>query len=187
MKKINIKVLWITRTAIFIALLIVFQAISSAAGQLVTGSLVNLVLVTAALTAGIWSAVAVAVISPFLAFFLGIGPQLIQMIPIVAIGNLVYVIIAALAVKLIRSEKPALTVVRDACAVIVGSLLKFGALYLGVVKIFIPAMGDALKAPQIEKFTAMFSVPQLITALIGGAVAIPVAIALNRILKIKKD
>ena len=71
--------------------------------------------------------------------------------------------------------------------VVIGALLKFATLYFGVVKIFIPLMGGNLKAPQIETFTTMFSTPQLITALIGGVIAIPVAMAVKRILKVQKD
>ena len=69
MKNTKNKILWITRTALFIAVLIVFQSLSASLGQIVTGSLVNLVLVTAALTGGIWSGLTVAAISPFFAWY----------------------------------------------------------------------------------------------------------------------
>ena len=163
------KILWITRTALFIAVLIVFQSLSASLGQIVTGSLVNLVLVTAAITGGFWSGLTVAAISPFFAFLLGIGPKLIQLIPFIA------------------SENNSMLFVGGITGVVVGALLKFATLYVGVVKVFIPLMGENLKAPQIETFTTMFSTPQLITALIGGVVAIPVAMAVRRILKIQKN
>ncbi len=180
------RLLWITRTALFIAILIVFQSLSASFGQIVTGSLVNLVLVTAALTSGLWSGLTVAAISPFFAFMLGIGPKLIQIIPIIALGNIVYVLIVALIAKAFGSEKPSSLFVGSITGVVVGALLKFAVLFFGVVKVFIPVMGDGLKAPQIENFTAMFSTPQLITALIGGAIAIPVAIAIRKVLKYQK-
>ena len=181
------KILWITRTALFIAVLIVFQSLSASLGQIVTGSLVNLVLVTAAITGGFWSGLTVAAISPFFAFLLGIGPKLIQLIPFIALGNIVYVLVVSLIVKAFNSENNSMLFVGGITGVVVGALLKFATLYVGVVKVFIPLMGENLKAPQIETFTTMFSTPQLITALIGGVVAIPVAMAVRRILKIQKN
>ncbi len=187
MKNTKNKVLWITRTALFIAILIVFQSLSASLGQIVTGSLVNLVLVTAALTSGFWSGITVAAISPFFAFLLGIGPKLIQLIPFIALGNIVYVLVVALIAKMFRTENNSMLFVSGITGVAVGALLKFATLYFGVVKIFIPLMGDGLKPPQVETFTTMFSTPQLITALIGGVIAIPVAMAVRKIIKIQKN
>ena len=81
------KILWITRTAVMVALLITLQWATSGLGQFVTGSCVNAVLVVATLAAGVWSGVAVALLSPFCAFLLGIGPKLIQIVPAIALGN----------------------------------------------------------------------------------------------------
>ena len=187
MKNTKNKVLWITRTALFIAILIVFQSLSASLGQIVTGSLVNLVLITATLTGGLWSGVTVAAISPFFAFMFGIGPKLIQIVPFIALGNIVYVLVVALIVKAFHAENNSMFFVGSIVGVVIGALLKFATLYFGVVKIFIPLMGDGLKQPQIETFTVMFSTPQLITALIGGAVSIPVAMAVRKILKLQKN
>lgn len=68
------KTIWIVRTAVCLALLLVLQVATKSLGQFVTGSCVNLVLAMAALTGGVWSGVIVAVISPFCAYALGIGP-----------------------------------------------------------------------------------------------------------------
>ena len=61
------KTIWIVRTAVCLALLLVLQVATKSLGQFVTGSCVNLVLAMAALTGGVWSGVIVAVISPFCA------------------------------------------------------------------------------------------------------------------------
>ena len=84
--------LWITETAAMTALLIVLQIATKAAGQYVTGTCVNAVLAVSVLTVGLWSAVAVALLSPFFAFLLGIGPQLLPIVPSIALGNLVFVL-----------------------------------------------------------------------------------------------
>ena len=75
------KTLWITQTAALLALLIILQLATRSAGQLVTGSCVNAVLALAALIAGLSSGLTVAVLSPFLAFALGVGPKLLPIVP----------------------------------------------------------------------------------------------------------
>ena len=49
------KTIWIVRTAVCLALLLVLQVATKSLGQFVTGSCVNLVLAMAALTGGVWS------------------------------------------------------------------------------------------------------------------------------------
>ena len=75
------KTTWIVRTAVCLALLLVLQVATKSLGQFVTGSCVNLVLAMAALSGGLWSGVAVAVLSPFCAYALGIGPAFLQLSP----------------------------------------------------------------------------------------------------------
>lgn len=172
------RILWITRTAVLMALLVTLQWATSGLGQFVTGSCVNAVLVVAALTAGLWSGVAVALLSPFCAFLLGIGPKLIQLIPAIAFGNVVLVLLAA---WLLGGK--ALPWWRKAIGVLVSAFLKFLVLYLAVVQVVIPLMGDALKAKQVETFTAMFSWPQLVTALIGTTIAVLIAPMIRKAIK----
>lgn len=169
----NKKTLWITQTAVLTALLVVLQASTAPAGQLVTGSAVNAVLAIAALFGGIACGLTVAIISPFCAFLLGIGPQIIAIVPAIALGNCVYVVLLALLTK----ESILSRVISWLCA----SAAKALTLYLVVVQLLCRIL--PLKPPQIEKFTAMFSVPQLITALIGGAVAMLIVPILKKAIK----
>ncbi len=162
------KTLWLTQTAILIALLIVLQASTAAAGQIVTGSCVNAVLAVAALVGGLGCGLTVALVSPFCAFLLGIGPQLIAIVPAIALGNAVYVTVLAL-------------VKNRWLGWLGGSVAKFAALYLVVVQLLCRVL--PLKEPQIATFTAMFSTPQLVTALIGGAAAVLVVPVLQKALK----
>ena len=68
----NKKVRWITETAVMLALLVSLQALTKGFGQFVTGSCVNAVLAVTVLTAGLGSGIVVAVLSPVLAYLLGI-------------------------------------------------------------------------------------------------------------------
>ena len=58
------KILWITETAVLLALLITLQWLTKPLGQLVTGSCVNAVLAVAALLCGWSSGLTVALVSP---------------------------------------------------------------------------------------------------------------------------
>ena len=178
MKKTNI--VWIAETAIFLALLIVLQAVTASLGQFVTGSAVNFVLVAAAVIGGLWSGIVVAAVSPFLAFLLGIGPKLIAIVPFIAVGNIVLVLVYALVMKCLGS-KP---LVAWPVGVVAAAVLKFAALYCCIVLIVLPSLG--LPDPQVATMSAMFSWPQLVTALIGGVLAALVVPPVKKALKLGK-
>lgn len=180
--KLHNRIVWLTRTAVLIALLIALQWATAGtqafAGQYITGSLVNCVLAVAALIGGLWSGIVVALISPFCAYLLGIGPALIQIVPCIAFGNSVYVVVLWLL-----CGRKSLTLWNKIAGVAGAAAVKFLTLYIAVVKVLIPVMGDALKAPQVQKFTAMFSLPQLVTALIGGSLAMLLLPVLRKAVK----
>ena len=167
------KVLWTTRTAVLLALLVTLQAVTKPLGQLVTGSCVNLVLGVAALAGGVWCGAAVALLSPLFAFLLGIGPTFLQLVPMIAAGNTVFVLLLN-------------ALWRDAgrtrwLAVIAGAAGKFLALYLLIVKLTLPLIG--LPEKQTAMLSASFAWPQLLTALIGGALAAAVCPALKKAIR----
>lgn len=166
------RTLWVTRTGVLIALLVVLQWATSALGQYVTGSCVNAVLAIASLAGGLWSGVTVALLSPFCAKLFGIGPQLVQIIPAIAVGNLVFVLVLHF---ICRKQK--------IVGLICGAAAKFGTLYLLVVKFIVPMLAENMKPQQIATFSAMFSYPQLITALIGGSVALAIVPVLKKAIK----
>ncbi len=182
----NKSVIWLVRTAVCIALLVALQAITKPLGQMVTGSCVNFVLVASVLIGGFASGVTVAAISPFMAFLLQIAPMPIYLVPGVAIGNIALVVVYYLILNLLLKKVKATTklqlIVLWIVAIAVAAAVKFGVLYL-VIKVLIVAIvtafGGVAKAP-----AALYSIPQLFTALIGGAVAMavvkPIEYALNR-------
>ena len=88
----NKKIRWITETAVLLALLVTLQALTKPMGQLVTGSCVNAILAVSVLVAGLASGVTVAVISPVLAYLLGIAPQILT-VPAIMVGNTVFVLV----------------------------------------------------------------------------------------------
>jgi len=167
MKQNNRTVLWITRTAVFIALLIVAQLATASLGNtLITGSLVNLILIVAVMTSGLACGSTAAVISPVLARLIGIGPSWI-LIPFIMVGNFILVLIW----HLIGNRKTAPRIVSYIIALIIGAVAKFLFLYIGIVKIAVPFILK-LPAKKAAVISASFSFPQLITASIGGVLAI---------------
>lgn len=156
------KTLFITRTAAMLALLIVLQAATKNLGQFVTGSCVNAVLAAATLLCGFASGLIVAVVSPFLAFLLGIGPKLIEVVPAIAIGNLALVLI----LWAIKGDGALNRVIKWIAA----SVGKFLVLYLLVIQLLCRVM--TLPEKMIATFSTMFSWPQLVTALIGSGIVL---------------
>ncbi|MDF2686288.1 MAG: hypothetical protein K0S55_1469, partial [Clostridia bacterium] len=130
MAKIDSKILWITRTAIFIALLIILQLVTKSFGQFVTGSAVNLLLMASVLTCGIYSGLTVALVSPFFAFMLGIGPAFIQLVPFIALGNMAYVLIGYLLVNKNLEKKSITGYLFSTVGIIAASVVKFLMLWL---------------------------------------------------------
>lgn len=178
----NEKIRAITRTAVLVALLIALQWATAGtqafAGQYITGTLVNCVLAVAATFGGALCGAVVAVLSPFFAFMLGIGPKLLQIVPCIALGNLAYVLLLGCLLK--RDTKQ---LWKQTMSVILAAAAKFAVLYVAVVKIMIPVMADCLKPPQIQTFTLMFSWPQLVTALLGGTAALLILPVLRKAVK----
>ena len=165
------------RTAIFLALLIAVQFVTRSIGQYVTGSLVNLILIASGLMCGLWGGLAVAVLSPICAFFIGIGPASPQVVPAVALGNAVLVLLWVL----IAGAKNA-PIARQAIALVVAAVAKFLTLYLVIVKWLVP-MVLTLNEKQTAVLSASFSFPQLITAVIGGVLAMLLVPPLRRAIK----
>ena len=163
----NDKIKWITRTAAAIALILVAQLATAALHQqLLTGSLVNLILALSALLFG-WSVGAVAaVVSPFLAYFLGINAQIL-VVPAIAAGNLIYVLIIALLVRLLKNGRLP-EIVRNLIAVIAAAVCKFAIQYLLIVKWIAPSF---LPEKAQGVMAVNFGVMQLFTACIGGVLA----------------
>lgn len=160
------RILWITRTAVFTALLVVSQAATAPLNMtLVTGSIVNLILIAATVLSGPASGIVVAIISPVMAKLFGIGP-LWELLPFIMLGNVSITVVWHLILRFVKLPQIATYIIAAAC----GAVAKFAVLYLGVVRLAVPVLLE-LPEKQATVISAMFSVPQLITAAIGGAVA----------------
>ena len=173
----NKKIRTITQTAAMLVLLICLQWVGSmmpdTIKQIVTGTFVNCVLAVTVLIVGLGGGITVALISPVCAFLLGIAPNLVTVVPIM-IGNTCYVVL----LKLLMGKSW-----RQPVALITAAAVKFGVLYLLVVKVICglasgallgKKLGDTivLAPPMLKMLPVMFTWPQLITAITGGVLAL---------------
>jgi len=178
----NHKIRRITETSVLLALLITLQALTKGFGQLVTGSCVNAILAVATLFCGLPSGITIALISPVLAFLLGIAPQVLT-VPAIMVGNAVYV-----AALFFLSDPSKAFSLRQIFAWAAAAFAKFTVLYYVVVEIYCGTMAlslmeaGTLKPPMIAVLSATFSWPQLITALIGGGLAMCITPVLHKAL-----
>lgn len=175
------KVLWITETAIMLALLVVLQWLTKPLGQLVTGSCVNAVLAIAVLFVGMSSGITVALISPICAFLFGIAPQVLT-VPAIMIGN------AAFVVALRMAGGGSKVFWKNVTAWLGAALCKFALLYVIVKYVICGILAEGLmaqgllKAPMLTALPATFGAMQLVTALLGGAVALLIVPVLKKAL-----
>lgn len=161
MKTASIPITFITKTALLLGITLAFQMM--ALPQFVTGPAVNAMLILSTIAVGYKSAMTIGALTPVIAFLRGIlAPPLGPAIPFIVLGNWLYILIYNF-----------LETTNKLMAVILASLAKFAILAVAVSLIIdVP--------PQVAQ---MLQVPQLITALAGGLVALLVAPALNKSLQ----
>jgi len=169
----------ITESALLIALAIVFQSLryispaimGNLAGVFVIGSLVNLVIFVAIGRVGFGAAALISIITPLVAVFEGHLPNIL-LAPAVIIGNL----IIAFVWWLLNLK---LKLVSQTISVIIASVLKFLFLWWAVPWTFTMFLygswsGKGTAEKVLATLTANMSWPQLVTALIGGLLAVVV-------------
>jgi len=177
----NKRVIFITQTAVMLALLIGVQFVTRSFSTFVTGSFVNMILLISMFMIGRGSGAIVGILSPFLAFIVGIGPAFIQIIPFMAVGNVILVLMASLVSKYMAKGS-----VKDiafaAAGLVAAAVAKMSFLWVGLVVIALP-MIPGLNERQTAMISAAFSWPQLVTASIGGMLAMTIVPLLKKALK----
>ena len=164
-----------------LAVLITLQLVTKPMGQLVTGTCVNAVLGITTLVCGVGSGAVVALISPIVAFLLGIAPQILT-VPAIMFGNFVFVLI--LGWRRRNSKQAWIDLLRCVGA----AAAKFAVLYILVVQVICHFAADyflqsgTLMPPMVKALSTTFAWPQLITALSGGIIATWIAPLLRRVL-----
>ena len=174
---------FITRTGMLLALTVVFQmvgrAIPAPANSFITGTLVNACLLVATLFGGLWSGIIISILAPFTSLInnhAAIASALLPFAPVVALGNVALVV----AFYMFRNKS-------KIGGIAIGTAVKFLILYGGILGFF--KLLEVTGVTQLAKFKpvmiVLFSYPQIITALLGGVIALIVIQLLRKQLKLK--
>lgn len=178
----------LVQTALLLTICIVSQYFKNLSVY-ITGPIVNLTIILAVLSVGLWSGLLLSIIAPVTAFFFTGSPimaAILLMFPAVMAGN------AVLAITVWYFQKKTSFKWRLPAGLIAGSALK--AIFMGVVIVLIilPIFGDniASKLPKPEALPMVlatakvtFSITQLTTALIGSVLAYVIWMPLKKYLK----
>lgn len=181
------KVRWITETAAMLAMLVTLQLLTKPLGQVVTGSCVNTVLAVAALFGGMGCGLTVAICSPVLAFYMGIAGNIV-VVPVIMVGNCVFVVLLSLIAGK-GSKKDFKSVMRLIGAWLAAAAGKFAVMYPLVAWLICGVLSQnlldagVLKPPMLTALPATFGLMQLMTALIGGCIALLITPTLKKAMK----
>lgn len=160
------RTLFISRLAILLAMTMIVQMIGLP--QPVTGPLVNLILILSVLLLNLKAALIIGGITPLIALWRGQLPALLApMLPFIVLGNILFVVVFG-GCRLIFRRFKLHAFLTDLIALVCGATVKFLVLWSGAVW-FVPLIFGQEFSPQ---FILMMSTPQLITALVGGGLAL---------------
>ena len=158
-------------SAILLAICIASQFLKSLSVY-ITGPIVNLCLILAVMMAGLMWGVILALITPVTAFIIAAAPVMTAVpgiIPLIMLGNVVLVVMVHFFVKPAVKDAKIPVSVRSVIGAILSSVAKGAVMGLTIslwlLPTFIPEASPLRdKMPVFQK---MFSITQLITALIG--------------------
>jgi len=167
---------YLVKSGLFLAIAVIFQVIGKALAipqfsQLVVGTVVNAVIILAVLTCGTWWGTAIGALTPFTAWLIGqLNPAMLPFIPFIMAGNIIYALIFGLLMNKGKAYKYV--------GYVLGAFAKYIFLYFTASK-FLHLL---VKVPEkvLKVLIASMGIPQFITALIGGALAITIAAMLEK-------
>ncbi|RBP42684.1 ECF transporter S component [Garciella nitratireducens] len=163
----NIDTRKLVRASLLLAMGIIFQIIGRnipQINQFLVGPIINCILILTAFICGKWLGAGVGILTPILAWLVGqLATPLAPFIPFIIIGNLLFIFLFSLFME--------------------GELLKRSiGIFLGAIGKYVFLMFASRKliyllglnfSPKVAKALSIsMSIPQLITALIGGALAL---------------
>jgi len=169
----NNKVRMLTRTAVLLAVVVVIQMFGRSLpnSNLIVGPLVNMCLLIATMTAGVGGGITIAILSPFTSLINNNAPvaaALLPFAPIIALANVIFILVFYFFYNKNKYV-----------GWVSAAVLKFGFLFMSI-RVFLNILDFSKFA---DKLFALFSGTQLITALIGGFVALPIIMVVKKATK----
>lgn len=174
---------FLTRTAILLALALLFQfyggsiaAVLGLPAQFVVGPLVNLCLLVATAISGVWSGVLIGLLTPVTATLTGHITVPLPLIPVIVVGNLILVVAFWLFDRRAAGKSAGPKLGLRSAGLLAGALVKCGVLW-GATALF--AQLAWLPAKSVPALLVAFGWLQAVTALIGGALALVVLVPIE--------
>lgn len=165
------------RSSLLLALVIVFQSIGRAypqISQFFVGTAINCILLVATQISSLGWGITIGMMTPLFAWLLGqLNPAFAPFIPFIIIGNLIYIIIFWYFKRYKR--------IGAIVGIIIGALFKYLFLYISASKL-IGLLNLSIPPKLVSKLVVAMGVPQLITAVIGGFIAIIILKVLSKTL-----
>lgn len=140
----------------------------------ITGPIVNTVLIIATLSLGVGMGIILSIIAPITAFLITGSPIMAGIpliMPAIMIGNIILCVATDFFYKKFKYKG------KLATGMIVGSVLKALFMFAVIVKCLLPLLSENIKVPAeklpgvLKVASTQFGLTQLITALIGSALA----------------
>lgn len=163
------------QTSLLLAIGIIFQVIGRNVpeiNQFLVGPVINCILILAAVICGRWWGVGAGLLTPVMALLVGqLSAPLAPFIPFIMTGNAIFVLLFSI----FQESK----LVRRAGAVIIGAAAKYAFLAFSASKLI--SLFGLNFPPKIAKALVIsMGIPQLVTALGGGALALILIEILSR-------
>lgn len=160
----------ITTTALLLALCIASQFLKNTSVY-ITGPIINCILIVAVVFCGLLSGTILSIVTPITSWLITGSPLMSAIPPImpcIMVGNFVLVLMVWLFTRKESGSRNLL------CGIFVGSMVKSAFMGLTISLLILPLLGPStgLPAPALAAARVTFSLTQLITALIGGALAL---------------
>ena len=160
----------LTLTALLLALSVASQFLKNTSVYL-TGPVINCILILAAVFCGLWSAVALSLITPLTSWLITLSPLMSAIpliVPCIMAGNVI------LAVSIWVGIRKSCRTRNLLFGALLGAVLKAAFMGGTISLLLLPLLGPAvgLPAPALAAARVTFSLTQLITALLGGALAV---------------
>lgn len=177
----NSKTRIITQTAMLLAIAIVSQFFKNTSVY-ITGPIINCILIIAVMSCGLASGAILSVVTPLTSWLIT-GSPIMSALPVIPFcvmgGNFLIVLFVWLFVK---KKNTNLNMI---LGMIVGSLAKAAFMTVSIVVLVLGLLGPSsgLPDPALAVAKTTFSVTQLITSLIGSALAFVIWQALKVFLK----
>jgi riboflavin transporter len=168
---------WVKIAKLILSMLFAAVVIFLQMPQMITGVIINMILILAADRLGTNKAMLLGMITPIIAAFSGVLPiTLMAMIPFIAVANAVFV-----------SSYNILAGKNRMLAVAAAAVLKFCFLYAAVNLLLLRPLtvfdGKIYSVGVSQAVAFMMGWPQLVTALIGGTLAVGILTSMNKFSK----